>query len=95
MDHSVLLFLINGCHRYTPSFVEIEETFLTMLGIKSLIYIFQKKEYEVALVGAFRREKDKDTALQTLAAEHRAAIQLVRPKELTFHVLRHNSTQGI
>ncbi|KAF5930199.1 hypothetical protein HYC85_031072 [Camellia sinensis] len=38
--------------------------------------ISQKKEYEVALVGAFRREKDKDIALQALAAENQAAMQL-------------------
>lgn len=66
-----------------------------MLGIKSFLYLFQKKEYEVALVGAFRREKDKETALQALAAQHQAAMQLVRPKEMTLHVSRHNSTQRI
>ncbi|TQD69334.1 hypothetical protein C1H46_045133 [Malus baccata] len=37
----------------------------------------QKKDYEVALVGAFRREKDKDIALETLAAESQAALQLI------------------
>lgn len=37
----------------------------------------QKKDYEVALVGAFRREKDKDIALQALTAENQAAVQLV------------------
>ncbi|PSR95444.1 Kinesin-like protein [Actinidia chinensis var. chinensis] len=41
----------------------------------------QKKEYEVALVGAFRREKDKDIALQALASENQAAMQLVGAKE--------------
>ncbi|KAM7259936.1 hypothetical protein ACFE04_015677 [Oxalis oulophora] len=35
-----------------------------------------KKDYEVALVGAFRREKEKDSALQALAAENQLAIQL-------------------
>ncbi|KAK6141903.1 hypothetical protein DH2020_024352 [Rehmannia glutinosa] len=40
-----------------------------------------KKEYEVALVGAFRREKDKDTALQALAAENQAALQLAKQRE--------------
>ncbi|KAI3450790.1 hypothetical protein Pfo_007455 [Paulownia fortunei] len=39
-----------------------------------------KKEYEVALVGAFRREKDKDTALQALAAENQAAVQLAKQR---------------
>jgi kinesin family protein 15 len=37
----------------------------------------QKKDYEVALVGAFRREKDKDITLQALTAETQAAVQLV------------------
>ncbi|PIN20933.1 Kinesin-like protein [Handroanthus impetiginosus] len=40
-----------------------------------------KKEYEVALVGAFRREKDKDTALQALAAENQATLQLAKQRE--------------
>uniref|UniRef100_A0A5B7BRW2 Putative phragmoplast orienting kinesin 2 isoform X1 n=1 Tax=Davidia involucrata TaxID=16924 RepID=A0A5B7BRW2_DAVIN len=41
----------------------------------------QKKEYEVALVGAFRREKDKDIALQALAAENQAALKLAKQRE--------------
>ncbi|KAL9235395.1 hypothetical protein vseg_010155 [Gypsophila vaccaria] len=41
----------------------------------------QKKEYEVALVGAFRREKDKDLALQSLTAENKAAMQLAKQRE--------------
>ncbi|GAB2274505.1 hypothetical protein Dimus_009275 [Dionaea muscipula] len=41
----------------------------------------QKKEYEVALVGAFRREKDKDTALRALAAENQAIMQLAKQRE--------------
>ncbi|BFG34982.1 hypothetical protein CerSpe_212560 [Prunus speciosa] len=41
----------------------------------------QKKDYEVALVGAFRREKDKDIALQALAAESQAALQLAKQRE--------------
>ncbi|XP_050211131.1 kinesin-like protein KIN-12E isoform X2 [Mercurialis annua] len=40
----------------------------------------QKKDYEVALVGAFRREKDKDIALKALAAENQAATQLVKQR---------------
>ncbi|THG19195.1 hypothetical protein TEA_010978 [Camellia sinensis var. sinensis] len=43
--------------------------------------VSHKKEYEVALVGAFRREKDKDIALQTLAAENKAALQLAKQRE--------------
>ncbi|KAI3461227.1 hypothetical protein Pfo_017890 [Paulownia fortunei] len=41
----------------------------------------QKKEFEVALVGALQREKDKDTALQALAAENQAAVQLAKQRE--------------
>ncbi|KAH9610512.1 hypothetical protein KSS87_011418 [Heliosperma pusillum] len=41
----------------------------------------QKKEYEVALVGALRREKDKDLALQSLTAENKAAMQLAKQRE--------------
>ncbi|GMY24149.1 kinesin-like protein KIN-12E [Fagus crenata] len=40
----------------------------------------QKKDYEVALVGAFRREKDKDIALQALTAENQAAVQLAKQR---------------
>ncbi|GJZ11545.1 kinesin-like protein KIN-12E [Tanacetum coccineum] len=41
----------------------------------------QKKEYEVALVGAFRREKDKDITVQALTAETQAALQLAKQRE--------------
>ncbi|KAK4709442.1 hypothetical protein R3W88_030367 [Solanum pinnatisectum] len=41
----------------------------------------KKKDYEVALVGAFRREKDKDIALQALTAENQAAMQLTKQRE--------------
>nr|GEX50852.1 kinesin-like protein KIN-12E [Tanacetum cinerariifolium] len=41
----------------------------------------QKKEYEVALVGAFRREKDKDITVQALTAETQAASQLAKQRE--------------
>ncbi|XP_022973576.1 kinesin-like protein KIN-12E [Cucurbita maxima] len=41
----------------------------------------QRRDYEVALVGAFRREKDKDMALQALANENQAAMQLAKQRE--------------
>ncbi|XP_043701663.1 kinesin-like protein KIN-12E isoform X4 [Telopea speciosissima] len=41
----------------------------------------QKREYETALVGAFKREKDKEIALQALAAETQAAMQLAKQRE--------------
>jgi len=42
--------------------------------------LLQKKDYEVALVGAFRREKDKERALQALREENEAAMKLVYVK---------------
>ncbi|MCL7032316.1 hypothetical protein MKW94_023416, partial [Papaver nudicaule] len=41
----------------------------------------QNKEFEAALVGAFRREKEKQTAMQSLAAENQAAMQLAKRRE--------------
>jgi hypothetical protein len=43
-------------------------------------FSWQKKDYEVALVGAFRREKDKERALQALREENEAAMKLVYVK---------------
>ncbi|KAI3993815.1 hypothetical protein MKX01_002828 [Papaver californicum] len=40
-----------------------------------------KKEFEAALVGAFRREKEKQIAIQSLAAENQAAMQLAKRRE--------------
>jgi hypothetical protein len=40
----------------------------------------QKKDYEIALVGAFRREKDKQIALQAMREENEAAMKLVYVK---------------
>ncbi|OMO68507.1 hypothetical protein CCACVL1_19930 [Corchorus capsularis] len=41
----------------------------------------QKKDYEVALVGAFKREKEKEATLQALTAENQAAMQLAKQRE--------------
>ncbi|KAF5188619.1 Kinesin-like protein kin-12e [Thalictrum thalictroides] len=41
----------------------------------------QRKEYEAALVGAFRRERDKELALQALAAENQATMHLAKKRE--------------
>ncbi|KAF6169912.1 hypothetical protein GIB67_034304 [Kingdonia uniflora] len=41
----------------------------------------RKKQYEAALVGAFRREKDKEIALQALAVENQATMQLAKQRE--------------
>ncbi|KAK1394515.1 kinesin-like protein KIN-12E [Heracleum sosnowskyi] len=43
--------------------------------------VSQKREYEVALVGAFKREKDKDMALQALTASNVAAMDLAKQRE--------------
>ncbi|XWS73804.1 hypothetical protein CRYUN_Cryun02cG0160600 [Craigia yunnanensis] len=43
--------------------------------------ISQKKDHEVALVGAFKREREKETALQALTAENQAAMQLAKQRE--------------
>lgn len=44
----------------------------------------QKKDIEIALVGAFRREKDKEIALQALREENQAAMKLVYVKSSIF-----------
>ncbi|KAK4764368.1 hypothetical protein SAY87_013806 [Trapa incisa] len=41
----------------------------------------QKDDYEVALMGALRREKDREMALQALASENQAALQLAKQRE--------------
>ncbi|RYQ97726.1 hypothetical protein Ahy_B08g093807 isoform B [Arachis hypogaea] len=43
--------------------------------------ITPKKDYEIALVGAFRREKEKDMALQALKDENQAAMKLAKQRE--------------
>ncbi|KAL4578559.1 hypothetical protein LXL04_014683 [Taraxacum kok-saghyz] len=53
-------------------------TFSPVTAVKRMS---QKKEYEVALVGAFRREKDKDLSLQAITAESQAAMQLAKQRE--------------
>ncbi|XP_010427110.1 PREDICTED: kinesin-like protein KIN-12E [Camelina sativa] len=39
------------------------------------------KDYEVALVGAFRREREKDASLQALSAENEASMKLEKKRE--------------
>ncbi|EOA23405.1 hypothetical protein CARUB_v10016585mg [Capsella rubella] len=39
------------------------------------------KDYEVALVGAFRREREKDAALHALTAENEASVKLEKKRE--------------
>ncbi|KAG5006922.1 hypothetical protein JHK85_025464 [Glycine max] len=43
--------------------------------------ISQKKDYDIALVGAFRRENDKEMELQALRDEIQASMKLVRQRE--------------
>ncbi|KAG9131879.1 hypothetical protein Leryth_019134 [Lithospermum erythrorhizon] len=47
-----------------------------------------QNEYEIALVGAFRREKDKDITIQTLTAESQAALLLAKQREDEIQGLR-------
>ncbi|KAI3797891.1 hypothetical protein L1987_33155 [Smallanthus sonchifolius] len=56
----------------------IQGSFSPVTAVKR---ISNKKEYEVALVGAFRRGMDKDITLQTLTAESQAALQLAKQRE--------------
>ncbi|KAH9659396.1 kinesin-like protein KIN-12E [Citrus sinensis] len=52
----------------------LHESFSPLISDKRMS---QKKDYELALVGAFRREKEKDISLQALAAENQAALRLL------------------
>ncbi|KAJ9542940.1 hypothetical protein OSB04_029446 [Centaurea solstitialis] len=56
----------------------VHGSFSPVTGVKRMS---QKKEYEVALAGALRREKDKDITLQALTAESQAAMQLAKQRE--------------
>uniref|UniRef100_A0A7N0UNM6 Kinesin motor domain-containing protein n=1 Tax=Kalanchoe fedtschenkoi TaxID=63787 RepID=A0A7N0UNM6_KALFE len=47
-----------------------------------------KKEYEAAIVAAFRREKDKEMSLQAMAAENQAALQLAKQREDEIRALK-------
>ncbi|KAL7606568.1 hypothetical protein Lser_V15G17877 [Lactuca serriola] len=49
--------------------------------VTTVKWMSQKKEYEVALVGAFRREKDKDLTLQAVTDESQAAMKLAKQRE--------------
>ncbi|XP_076951382.1 kinesin-like protein KIN-12E [Bidens hawaiensis] len=77
----------NGDNTWTVSFPGspgsfkwegIQGSFSPVTAVKR---ISNKKEYEVALVGAFRRVKDKDIRLQALTAESQAALQLAKQRE--------------
>ncbi|KAH9699331.1 kinesin-like protein KIN-12E [Citrus sinensis] len=52
----------------------LHESFSPLISDKRMS---QKKDYELALVGAFRREKEKDISLQALVAENQAALRLL------------------
>ncbi|XP_019447716.1 PREDICTED: kinesin-like protein KIN-12E [Lupinus angustifolius] len=43
--------------------------------------ISQKKDYEIALIGAFRREKDKEMTMLALREENQAALKLAKQRE--------------
>lgn len=45
-------------------------------------HVYKKeKDYDAVLVGALKRERDKEIALQALAAENQAAMQLAKQRE--------------
>ncbi|XP_058085499.1 kinesin-like protein KIN-12G [Magnolia sinica] len=48
----------------------------------------QKRHYEAALVGAFRREQDKEIQLRALAAENEATIVLAKQREREIQSLK-------
>ncbi|RRT57861.1 hypothetical protein B296_00019674 [Ensete ventricosum] len=50
----------------------------------------QRKEYEAALVAAFRRDKDKEDALKAMTAEKQAAEQLAIQNQREIEALRKN-----
>ncbi|KAL9322602.1 hypothetical protein ACSQ67_010655 [Phaseolus vulgaris] len=49
--------------------------------LNSVKRISQKKDHDIALVGAFRREKDKEMKLQALRDEIQASMKLVKQRE--------------
>ena len=52
------------------------------------IFLFlQKKDYDVALAGAFRRAKDKEMELQALRDEIEASMKLVSLKSHIFLIV--------
>ncbi|KAG4972128.1 hypothetical protein JHK84_038207 [Glycine max] len=56
----------------------VQGSFSPLTSIKR---ISQKKDYDVALVGAFRRAKDKEMELQALRDEIEASMKLVKQRE--------------
>ncbi|KAK9185464.1 hypothetical protein WN943_025820 [Citrus x changshan-huyou] len=51
-------------------------------GAESLVNdTLTNKDYKLALVGDFRREKEKDISLHALVAENQAALQLAKQRE--------------
>ncbi|KAL5191477.1 Kinesin-like protein KIN-12E [Glycine soja] len=56
----------------------VQGSFSPLTSVKR---ISQKKDYDIALVGAFRREKDKEMELQALRDEIQASMKLVRQRE--------------
>lgn len=95
LDHSVHLHLIKGCLRCAEILLCWGNTnsraVVKLFSFPAYYdFVIQKKDYEVALVGAFKREREKEAALQALTAENQAAMQLVCPmpqKKYLFFIL--------
>lgn len=49
--------------------------------------MFQKKEYEAAIVAALKREQDKEMSLQAMAVENQAALHLVGTTSILIDVI--------
>ncbi|KAG2371582.1 Kinesin-like protein [Vigna angularis] len=52
-----------------------------VIAMRIQIQQLKKKDYDIALVGAFRREKDKEMKLQALRDEVQASMKLVKQRE--------------
>ncbi|XP_047158783.1 kinesin-like protein KIN-12E [Vigna umbellata] len=74
-DNSVISFPGSpGCFKWEG----VQGSFSPLTSVKR---ISQKKDYDIALVGAFRREKDKEMKLQALRDEVQASMKLVKQRE--------------
>ncbi|KAK6926482.1 Kinesin motor domain [Dillenia turbinata] len=80
-------YILAACFAGSPGSFKWEGVHGPFSPLTSGKSLSQKKDYEVALLGALRRERDKDTALQALTAENQAAMQLA--------VERENEIQGL
>ncbi|KAJ0083226.1 hypothetical protein Patl1_30271 [Pistacia atlantica] len=72
------------CAKFINNNAVNEDALGDVISMRLQIQQLKKKDYELALGGAFKREKEKDKALQALASENQAAIRLVCPREMPY-----------